>query len=270
MSANTPQQSVGNHLPKRVDMKEVREWLNVLGVFLIPLVIGIYTIVYNTQQGKIADDTHKADSVLQTDQQREAVLQSYLDHTSDLLLGNNTGNGSPSLASAKPGDTLSNVARIRTLTVLRGLDGDGRRKGVIIEFLYSASLIGQLRGLSNGAGRVRIFPIIDLSGADLTGIDLQQDFLWGISLSGANLSGAHISGDLHEADLVNANLSGANLSGDNLPGADFSGAKLSGTNLSGANLLGSINLTQQQVDQVSSCKDAMLSAGLLCHHNQNA
>jgi hypothetical protein len=39
--------------------------------------------------------------------------------------------------------------------------------------------------------------------------------------------------------------------------------------LSGADLSGAHNLTQQQLDQVKSCKGATLPKGLTCHHNQS-
>ena len=58
------------------------------------------------------------------------------------------------------------------------------------------------------------------------------------------------------------------LYGADLTAADLSGADLSGADLSGADLKGARHLTQQQLDQVSSCMGARLPQGLLCHHNQ--
>ena len=80
-------------------------------------------------------------------------------------------------------------------------------------------------------------PIIDLSGAILRGADLSTTSLY--------------SAALHDADLSGANLSGANLSGANLSGAFLAGAQ---------------NLTQQQLDQASTCKGATLPQGLTCNN----
>ena len=63
-------------------------------------------------------------------------------------------------------------------------------------------------------------------------------------------------------------LSGADLENANLTAAELSGAILSDADLRGANLNGARHLTQQQLDQVSSCMGARLPQGLLCHHNQ--
>ena len=76
-----------------------------------------------------------------------------------------------------------------------------------------------------------------------------------------------IKPDLSDADLILANLTAANLSGANLTGANLSYANLSDANLSGANLSGTDKLTQQQLDRVLTCKDAILPKGVICHHN---
>ena len=131
----------------------------------------------------------------------------------------------------------------------------------------------------NGANlRSAIFSGADLIGAFLSCIDLgggQQvcTNLSGADLSGADLSDAHLSGaDLSFAYLINANFSRAHLENADLSDADLSDANLSGARLNGADLsfadLSFAILTQQQLDQVSICKGAILPTGLTCHHNQ--
>jgi Pentapeptide repeats (8 copies) len=122
------------------------------------------------------------------------------------------------------------VARAKTLTALRRLT-DPRLKAIVVQFLYGARLIGYY----SCDDTCPVAPaVIDLSGADLSG-----------------------------ADLSGATLSGADMSFDRLDGATLSNATLSNANLSGAQ-----HLTQQQLDQVHSCRDATLPQGLACHHNQ--
>src|SRR5260221_332178 len=199
---------------------------------------------------------------------------------SDLLLNHN-------LSKSKPGDIVSEVARERTLTVLRRLDA--KRNRIVLQFLQDAHLISELN------------VVIDLHGADLSGDDLSQvnlsdvDLtdthlsdvnltradLRGTNLTRADLRGTHMltGADLTGADLTEADLRGAHLidedwrkvtlQGANLSGAFLNGAFLDGTNLQDANLQdadlrAARNLTQQQLDQVSTCKGAILPKGLTC------
>ncbi len=113
---------------------------------------------------------------------------------------------------------VRDVARARTLTVLRGLDRN--RKGAVLRFLYEADLINKDK------------IIINLDGADLSGANLSNAYLSGADLSLANLSDAY----LRDADLSGADLSLANLSDAYLSFAYLSGAKLSDAYLSGADL----------------------------------
>jgi uncharacterized protein YjbI with pentapeptide repeats len=119
--------------------------------------------------------------------------------------------------------------------------------------------------------------ITDLNGANLTRASLTSADLYDAELVGAHLIDADLSGaELSHAYLIDADLRGAHLECTDQFGekrcADLSFAVLSGANLSGANLSGAdlryAYLTQQQLDQVSSCLNAILSPGLTCHHNQ--
>lgn len=58
------------------------------------------------------------------------------------------------------------IARARTLTVLRSLDGE--RKGNVVQFLYESGLIAD-----KNVGAPSKNPIVNLSGAKLEGADLK-------------------------------------------------------------------------------------------------
>ena len=119
------------------------------------------------------------------------MLQAYLDGMSQLL----TDEKRP-LHRAQMGDSLSTVARARTLTVLSRLDG--ARKGSVVHFLYESGLITKDR------------PILDVRGSDLHEAKLSRADLSRADLSRANLSKAKLSSaDLREAYLSRANLSSA-------------------------------------------------------------
>lgn len=129
-------------------------------------------------------------------------------------------------------------------------------------------------------------------------------FMAGVDLTSTNMRGANLSGSIFdEAQMFNVHLEGANLSntilwdaeldghlnGTNLEGADLEGANLHTTDLSRANLshslldcfdssgstlppsrctsLNETDITQQQLDQASSCEGAILPQGLTCHQN---
>jgi len=213
--------------------KTLWDWLQLLGVLAIPLVVVGATIAFGIQQANLANQQHEADQQLALDQQRQATLVAYLDNMKDLLL--NRG-----LIISRSGDEVRVIAHTETLSAMRQLDG--KRNDLLIQFLQDAHLIGFQSG-----------NIVSFELADLRSTDLSFAFLYGV--------------DLSEALLIGANLNFADLNGANLSYAFLEDATLRGATLSGANLSGAYNLTQQQLDQVQSCKGAILPKGLTCHHN---
>ena len=205
------------------------DWLELL---VIPSALAIGAFYLNRSE-------REGERQIAADRQQEAALQSYLDRMTELLLKEKL--------RASENEEVRNVARIRTLTVLRGLDAN--RKGLILLFLKESELIDRKA-------------IIDLSGADFNGaylvsanlrrINMNRANLRAAKLQGANLSGAYINNtDLQGAHLVRADFTEANLNGANfrkahlrradfteagLRGADFFGADLRGVDFSGADL----------------------------------
>jgi Pentapeptide repeats (8 copies) len=169
--------------------KKAWDWLNLLGVLLVPLMIGVFTVAYNIQQTQIA-----------TDQQRETTLRTYVDNMQDLLLNHK-------LQESKLGDEVREVARARTLSALGELDP--KRKGALLKFIYEAQLINYGEA------------ILNLEGANLSGADLS-----GANLSGADLDGADLDGaDLFGTDLFGTDLSGANVQGATVTNEQLAKAK---------------------------------------------
>jgi uncharacterized protein YjbI with pentapeptide repeats len=242
--------------------KKLWDWMELL---IIPLVLAIGAFYLNRSERAVerqtAEDRAKLEREITTDRQQEAALQAYLDRMADLLLKENL--------RVSENEELRNVARIRTLTILRGLDA--KRKGIVLLFLTEANLITYD---IEHKGRPRI---INLTGADLSRAYLVEAILAEANLAGANLNesnmreaflmsafmqatklnraylskailvgavllGADMQGtDLREANLIEAKLIGANLSGAqlakaNLTGADLGGADLTEADLSGADL----------------------------------
>jgi uncharacterized protein YjbI with pentapeptide repeats len=229
----------------RLGGKSIWDWLDLSAKLTIPIVVVAATIVFGWWQGQLADSQHYQDQLNAQDQQRATTLQTYIANIQDLLLNHNLLGDSPlpkNDADEVAIKEVQELARARTLNALQGLDP--HRKGVLLKFLFEAKLIGYL---DSSTQKIHP-PIIILTSADLTQTDLT-------------------SADLAHTSFTGAFLNGAFLDSATLTHADLTGATLNGTTLSGANLQGS-NVTQQQLNQVISCRRAILPAGLTCHHNQ--
>ncbi len=264
---------------KGFEGKTLWDWLQLFGVLAIPLVVVGATIVWGIFQAQNS-----------LDQQRADTLQSYIDNIQDLLLNHNLLGDTPLPKNDTDKVTIKEVqelARSRTLTALNRLDPD--RKVLLVQFLFEAQLISYKDILANIQQT-----IIDLAGVDLTSTNFTNANLIGANLSCANpdaeftytqdktcvnlgganfqvvpLENANLSNDnLSRADLSYAQLDKANLSNTLLDGANLRDTVLDGVDLSRADLRNAQNLTQQQLDQVFSCKGAILPTGLTCHHNQ--
>jgi uncharacterized protein YjbI with pentapeptide repeats len=194
------------------------DWIKLL---IVPAVIAGGGLWFNAQQREREQRTAH-------ERAQDEALQGYLDGMSELL----TDKERP-LHRAQPGDSLSTVARARTLTALGRLDG-GRKRSVL-RFLFESELIYKERTFLDESGLMeRRHNIVSLQQADLTKADLR-----GASLRGADLRGAKLSGaDLRGADLSGADLFEATLFEADLRGADLSGADLRGSNLRVAYLSG--------------------------------
>jgi len=205
-------------------------------LLIIPLVLVVGGFLLNRAQrqteSEIASQRAETERDIAADRQRQAALDAYFDRMTDLLL-------KEGLRESRKGAEVRNIARTRTLTVLRSLDR--MRKGQLLRFLCESRLI------------IGDDPIIDLNGADLVeahlyttvgthfreiGPDGSGLTGWGLNLSKANLSGAYLNkAELYGADLSTANLSNAQLADAQLVQADLTGADLSKALLSRAFLL---------------------------------
>lgn len=235
------------------ETKTLWDWMELL---IVPLVLagGVFYLNRSERnvERQIADNRAKLEREIATDRQQETALQSYFDRMAELLLTQNL--------LISDDEEVRNVARIRTLTVLQGLDEN--RKKYILLFLHEAGLITKGKSIINmfnaNLSRVNLsganlsqmnwmntYPEgagsrhIDLEGADLSNAVLSNTNLSQIKLSHANLRSA----DLHRALLLGADLSQADLRGANLRHAGLEFANLGGADLRDADLEGA-NLTR--------------------------
>jgi uncharacterized protein YjbI with pentapeptide repeats len=247
--------------------KTLWNWLELL---IVPAVIAGGGIWFNRQQQERQREDNRQQQERELDlaerRSQDEALQTYLDGMSQLL----TDKDRP-LHRARPGDSLSTVARARTLTVLTKLDGG--RKGILLRFLYESGLLnkdtpvftisgGDLSGADlTGAGlrdatlppplfgsgtpphRGSTFVLLKLNGANLSGANLNNAKLVHVLLREANLSLAHLNDAvlehtwLDKADMTSANLNYAKLTWCVLQRANLSGAQFNFADLRDAILV---------------------------------
>lgn len=220
------------------------EWLQLLSVLLIPIVIALATLWFTAMQ----NDQQKR---IETKRAQSTALQAYLDQMSELTLNENLSNSAPNSVTA-------DLAKARTLTVLKSLDAEG--KGSVVQFLWESALIWKPASpkfsLSNA----------DLSGANLSEIVMYESALENVNLNGADMSDTNVDGStLREATLIGANLQGVHLNNADLTGADLTDANLTGAELTGANFTDA-TVTQAQIDQAKAVggitlRDGKVTAG---------
>ncbi len=216
--------------PKTGQIKSFWDWM---GLWLIPLLLAMGAFLFSesakasdntlAQQQRdndraIADQRAAIEREIAKDNQQQVTLEAYFDRMTELLLANG-------LRESNEGDEVRSIARTRTLTVLRELDG--RRKGQVLQFLYELNLISGNKS------------IVDMRSADLRELDLPHAKLENVSLPEANLRKsnlyfARLSGaNFYLADLDEVNLDWADLRGANLQ-SGLSKARLNVTHLDGA------------------------------------
>ena len=109
------------------------DWMELI---LVPVVLAAGAALFTWLNDKRRQESEAQQARLQweteLDRSREDALQKYLDTMTDLL--------KDGLHESEPDDVKRSIARARTVTVLRQLDG--RRKAWLLEFLCASNLIG--------------------------------------------------------------------------------------------------------------------------------
>jgi uncharacterized protein YjbI with pentapeptide repeats len=225
---------------KRPPRKTLWDWLNLL---IVPVVLAGVGLWFSDKQDQRDQDRQAAAARAQAarakDDEREAVLRTYLQDMSSLLREDN-------LAASKPGSAPVVTARTLTLTVLRRLDGE--RRSVVVHFLDEAHVATPPK------------PKISLYRADLRDLRLRGQRIADLDFSGADLRRAEFrdasilsvlfnSADLRGADFRDSDLGGVDFSYTDLRHVDFRNAAvreearfrsscLTGTSFAGADVEG--------------------------------
>lgn len=220
------------HLETGFSEKTLWNWLELVGM---PVMIAIITAVFafaRQREAKSAEDQRERD----IDRAREATLRAYLDDMTKLILEHE-------LQDSKKESAERAVAQAQTFMALRTLDG--RRKGVLMQFLKESQLINKVN------------PIISLNLADLSRAEMSTADLSGADLGGVTLSGA----DLRNSNLSNSDLKETVLINTDLRNSDLRGAVLINANLHNSDLREAM-VTREQLDSASDLSDALLPRGI--------
>ena len=195
--------------------RNVLEWYKLLLSGFVPVIIGIFTIVFSIQQHSIATKQRVQEQQSQLDAQRQSLFVAYIDEISHNLL-------SLSDYEKMQSKFLLHI-RTKTLTVLRSLDVI--RKKYIILFLYESQL------LRHGG--------LDLSGADLTNAIFNRYHMNNAQFINSTLKLAVFAGAaLDNSYFIRTTLVRANFSGTSLVRANFLSAEVvQGIDFTNADLL---------------------------------
>jgi len=246
--------------------KTLWEWMELL---VIPLFLagGVYYLNHSERENERqrAEERSNLEREIATDRQQESALQSYFDQIAELLL-------KEKLRTTKRKD-VRDLARIRTLGVLRELDGN--RKGLLFRFLKEADLIEKEKSIVRlieadlshaNLGNANDFVVLksgslNLDGANLRGANLSHAIWSESTFRFANLKSANLSHALfNDVNLSEANLSDANLNCAYLCDAILHNANLSGADLSGADL-SYAKVSEKQLASAKSLKGAIMPDG---------
>ncbi len=244
-------------ITKNQSGKTFWDWLGLAGTLAIPVLIVVLGYQFqhrdqkraeeqaNTEKER-AEEQAKVERDIASENLRDEALQAYIDRMSELLLDRD-------LIRSSDDDPVRDVARTRTLTILRRLQSDGERKARVLFFLYDAGLL-EIRESA---------PLIYLDDADFGEVNLKGAYLEGAYLEGANLTGASLMyAILGEANLKKANLMSANLMSANLMSANLISANLDEANLERAYLMYA-NLKEADLLLVNLKEANLISANLI-------
>ncbi|HEX6383438.1 MAG TPA: pentapeptide repeat-containing protein [Anaerolineae bacterium] len=232
-------------------------WLNRLNELEKKSTARIDKLQEEVRERELAAERLEEQRNLAIDLQQQTLLETYFGHMTELLLDRG-------LRSSKRGDEVTDevtevkgIARARTLALFWSLNG--KRKGLVLRFLYDLRLLYQeylvdLRGA-------------DLSSAELTGVRLHSANLREVNLSAAHLRGSGLNGVFFiGANLQNADLQGADLRGADLNRADLKEARLNDAKLHSAKLdealLNGAELARAELDEASLVKSDLRYAKL--------
>jgi uncharacterized protein YjbI with pentapeptide repeats len=260
--------------------KTLWDWLELA---LVPALLLLLSYQLQQIEKDRADQHEQLASDAAAANLRNEAQQAYFDRMAKLLLDKELKNelfSKRQANSTEIDNSVLDVARILTVTILKRLEGDKEltdevlyflREVELLEFVLENAILKNIKLVKPDLYRASLnranLENIDLKGATLILADLEKAILKNaqlesVTLTEANLMGAHLEGanlknaNLEDANLKKASLVGAKLEEASLAGADLEGANLKETDLENAHLEETKNLTIEQVKAATNWEKA--------------
>ncbi|CAF0935809.1 unnamed protein product [Didymodactylos carnosus] len=195
--------------------KDCHAWLTLLATALVPLMIGIFTVVITIQHQSSADRQRQQEQQQADNLQNERTFSTYVDDISKLLLTKEVTTDNKALL----------YIRTKTLSSLRKLDTQ-RRKYLLL-FLYESQLLQYDKTKKHDRST------LNLAGADLNHIHIEKPknfnnlSLPGVELNNASFTNCHLQHSrfadsiMNDIRFTNSFLLGTRFSRCSLERADF-------------------------------------------------
>jgi uncharacterized protein YjbI with pentapeptide repeats len=207
-------------LPEWMGLREKKSW-DLAQICIIPIVLAVGAIIFSLYQ-------HQTEMQIETERQRGTAFQSYIDRIKEIILEmHSMETGTDEITDeifdeiSEKLEDLGEIGAAYTKVTLQQLDG--KRKGMLLEFLYNSHLLGWFDVILGE----QFLQIIYLGeSADFNGVIINTPALRGVNLGFTNLSNSNFIG----LDLCKAHLLGSNFSNSKFIGVNFFGADLGGAN----------------------------------------
>lgn len=228
------------------DIRRAKTFWDWMQLLIIPAGLAVVAYFFNRAE-------NRKEQAVADQRAQDTSLEGYLNQMGRLVLENG-------LHGSQNNTKASELARARTLTILKGLDP--KRKRSVLQFLYESGLIWWSKGEKEDEKEDEL--VVDLKDADLSGIDASRAVLRRSDLRHVNFEAAILDG----ADLSDTNLSHATLYSTNLSRSTPNNRVPKDTQLSNALLYGA-DLRKAVLDyaylQHANLKQAKLQGASLRH-----
>ncbi|CAF0996185.1 unnamed protein product [Didymodactylos carnosus] len=259
---------------KQENIKDCHAWLTLVATALVPLMIGIFTVVMTIQQQSSASRQRQQEQQQADNLQNERTFSTYVDDIAKLLLTKEVTTDNKALL----------YIRTKTLSSLRKLDP--QRKKHVLFFLYESQLLQydkakkHDRSTLNLAGadlthihvtKLKNFnnlslPGVDLNNASFINCQLQHSrfadsVMNNIRFTNSFLLGTRFSRcSLERADFRNTTLAQVSFKSALLRHADFTRAWTKGADFTNADLYGAL-MTEKHLQEAELLDNARLPNG---------
>ncbi|CAM4857880.1 unnamed protein product [Rotaria socialis] len=247
-------------LPRKLFGLKLKDSLKFISSLLLPLVLGVFTLVITMQQQQLAKQQREQDRV-SADRQREQdrnlselqrvqeknlnderyqneVLNNYIKEMAKSLNEND--------GSLTKNEVTATVARVKTLNIFRQLDA--KRNIQIIRFLYEAKQLDKSQENDS----------LDLSTAELCHMDFRESAINKKKLNNLSLTGLFVSNatfigiDMEHDNFSHTVFDVINFSSTHMRNTIFLDSRLKNTNFS-CSQLNIVNLTSAKLENINFC-----------------